>query len=157
MEVKFGEGKTEYGTGISITLDSNEVANAITKYIESKGYTINGARTVKVRAQNNQGEAEIYVIADYDMVQNLNLHNSGSINQVSGQLPVVLAGLGVARWVVMDKNQGNSVMGNGAFNNLAGRDSAAIYCPFKEVGYFNNLTLAAQVNNFKYLFLEVSH
>jgi len=61
MEVKFGEGKTEYGTGISITLNSNDVANAIIKYVESKGYKINGARTVKVRAHNNSGEAEIYV------------------------------------------------------------------------------------------------
>lgn len=48
MEVKFGEGKTEYGPGVSITLEGWEVATAIDAYLVAHGIHISGARTISV-------------------------------------------------------------------------------------------------------------
>jgi len=48
MNIKFGEGKTEYGPGVSITLDGEEVATAIMAYLVAHGVHINGARTIRV-------------------------------------------------------------------------------------------------------------
>ena len=46
----------------------------------------------------------------------------------------------------MDKEQGDSIMFNGAFHDLTRRYNAAIYRSFKEVNSVNNLVLAVQIN-----------
>ena len=48
MKIKFGKGLTEYGPGVEIKLDSEEVAIAIEAYILAHGAYISGSRTIKV-------------------------------------------------------------------------------------------------------------
>ena len=48
MEVKFGDGKTEYGPGIEINLTGDEVALAIESYLFSHGVYVGGSRTISV-------------------------------------------------------------------------------------------------------------
>lgn len=51
MEVKHGNGRTEYGPGVEINLTGSEVATAITAYLVSHGVYVNGARTVTVNGE----------------------------------------------------------------------------------------------------------
>ena len=51
MEVKFGEGKTEYGPGVSIDLTGDEVATAIDSYLVAHGIHVSGARTITVSGE----------------------------------------------------------------------------------------------------------
>ena len=48
MEIKLGEGKTEFGPGVSIDLTGDEVALAIDAYLVSHGVHVDGARTIRV-------------------------------------------------------------------------------------------------------------
>jgi hypothetical protein len=48
MNVKYGNGKTEYGPGVQIDLDENEIAIAIDAYLVAHNIRIIGARTIKV-------------------------------------------------------------------------------------------------------------
>ena len=48
IEVKYGNGMTEYGPGVEINLTGNDVAIAIDEYLESRGIIVNGPRTIKV-------------------------------------------------------------------------------------------------------------
>jgi hypothetical protein len=48
VEVKFGLGPTEYGPGVSIKLNGDEVATAIDAYLVSHGIYIRGPRTITV-------------------------------------------------------------------------------------------------------------
>lgn len=48
MRVELGNGKTEYGPGVSIQLTSDEVATAIDAYLVSHGIYVSGPRTVTV-------------------------------------------------------------------------------------------------------------
>lgn len=48
MEVKHGDGKTEYGPGVSIELTGDEVATAIDAYLVSHGVYVGGPRTIRV-------------------------------------------------------------------------------------------------------------
>jgi hypothetical protein len=60
MEVKYGDGKTEYGPGVSIELTGDEVAIAISAYLVSHGVHISGPRTVTVNGDLCEA-AEVYV------------------------------------------------------------------------------------------------
>ena len=48
MEIKFGAGKTKYGTGVQINLTGEEVATAIMTYLVAHGVHIQGSRTITV-------------------------------------------------------------------------------------------------------------
>lgn len=48
MEIKFGEGQTEYGPGVSIELTGDEVATAVFAWLTAHNVYISGARTVTV-------------------------------------------------------------------------------------------------------------
>ena len=48
MQIKKGKGTTEYGPGIEIRLNGDEVASAIDLYLYSKGVFVNGARTITI-------------------------------------------------------------------------------------------------------------
>lgn len=48
MRVKYGKGRTEYGPGVDIFLDGDEVATAIDAYLVAHGIHVSGARTVTV-------------------------------------------------------------------------------------------------------------
>ena len=48
MQVRLGEGKTEYGPGVSIDLSGDEVATAISAYLVAHGIYVDGARTITV-------------------------------------------------------------------------------------------------------------
>jgi hypothetical protein len=46
ITVAIGEGKSEYGPGVRITMDGNAVARAIDHWLHAKGIYITGARTI---------------------------------------------------------------------------------------------------------------
>ncbi len=48
MEVRYGEGETEYGPGVSIELTGDEVATAIYAYLVAHGVHVDGPRTVRI-------------------------------------------------------------------------------------------------------------
>lgn len=48
MEVKYGEGTTEFGPGVSIELTGDEVAVAIDAYLVAHGVHVSGPRTITV-------------------------------------------------------------------------------------------------------------
>lgn len=51
MEVRFGEGKTEYGPGVAIEMTGDEIALAIFAWLVAHGVHIEGARTVTVNGE----------------------------------------------------------------------------------------------------------
>jgi len=51
MNVKYGEGKTEYGPGVSIDLSGDEVALAIGAYLVAHGIHVHGSRTITVNGE----------------------------------------------------------------------------------------------------------
>lgn len=50
-EIKRGEGKTQYGPGVSIELTGEEVATAIAAYLVAHDINISGARTITVNGE----------------------------------------------------------------------------------------------------------
>ncbi len=60
MEVKQGEGRTEFGGGVSITLSGDEVATAIDAYLVAHGIPVSGPRTISVNGELCQ-EGHVYV------------------------------------------------------------------------------------------------
>jgi hypothetical protein len=60
MEIKFGEGKTEYGPGAAIEMTGDEVAVAIMTWLMAHDVHILGARTVTVNGQLCE-TARVYV------------------------------------------------------------------------------------------------
>lgn len=60
MNVQLGKGMTEYGPGVEITLNGDELALAITAYLSDNGIMIRGPRTVTVNGQHC-AEAMVYV------------------------------------------------------------------------------------------------
>ncbi len=51
MEIKYGNGKTEYGPGVSIALTGDEVATAIGAYLVAHNVYVSGPRTVTVNGE----------------------------------------------------------------------------------------------------------
>ena len=60
MEIDYGDGKTEYGTGIDIDLSGEELAIAIEAYLVAHDCHISGPRTIRVNGELCE-EAHIYV------------------------------------------------------------------------------------------------
>jgi hypothetical protein len=60
MEVKFGNGATEFGPGVSIELTGDEVATAIDAWLVAHGVHVRGPRTVRVNGELCEA-GEIYV------------------------------------------------------------------------------------------------
>lgn len=48
MIIEHGKSKTKYGPGVDIRLSSEDIAKAILEYVERKGVTITGPRTVLI-------------------------------------------------------------------------------------------------------------
>lgn len=51
MEIKYGNGSTEYGPGLSIELTGDEVATAIAAYLTAHNVIVDGPRTVTVNGE----------------------------------------------------------------------------------------------------------
>lgn len=60
MKVTYGEGKTQYGPGVSIELTGNEVATAIDAYLVAHGIHVSGPRTITVNGELCS-EGHVYV------------------------------------------------------------------------------------------------
>lgn len=60
MEVKYGEGQTEWGPGVSIELTGDEVAIAISAWLVAHGVHVRGPRTVTVNGALCR-EGHVYV------------------------------------------------------------------------------------------------
>ena len=48
MEVKYGEGTSEFGPGVAIEMSGDEVASAVDAYLVAHGIHVSGPRTVTV-------------------------------------------------------------------------------------------------------------
>lgn len=48
MEVRLGDGKTKYGTGVQIDLSGSELQIAIDAYLVAHNVHVSGARTIRV-------------------------------------------------------------------------------------------------------------
>lgn len=48
MEIKYGNGKTQEGPGVSIELTGNEIAIAIDAWLVAQGVTVRGPRTIRL-------------------------------------------------------------------------------------------------------------
>lgn len=51
MRVKYGNGPTEYGSGVDIELTGDEVATAIFAFLVAHGVHVDGPRTVTVNGE----------------------------------------------------------------------------------------------------------
>lgn len=60
MNIKFGNGQTEFGPGVEINLTGDEIAQAVSDYVKSKGVDVNGPRTIKVNGDLCK-EGSVYV------------------------------------------------------------------------------------------------
>lgn len=60
MEINYGKGTSEFGTGVQIDLTGDEVAIAIDTYLVAHGVHVNGARTITVNGELIE-DGEIYV------------------------------------------------------------------------------------------------
>lgn len=60
MKVKYGKGKTKYGTGVDIKLTGNEVAMAIYTYLTAHNIHVRGPATIRVNGELCK-KGEIYV------------------------------------------------------------------------------------------------
>ena len=69
MKIKFGKGKTEYGTGVEINLTGNEVATAIDAYLTAHDINVFGARTITVNGKLCKS-GQIYVDPSGEVVAN---------------------------------------------------------------------------------------
>lgn len=60
MEVRHGDGTTEFGPGVTIELSGDEIAIAVDAYLVAHGVSVSGPRTVRVNGtQINDGH--VYV------------------------------------------------------------------------------------------------
>lgn len=60
MNIKYGDGTTEFGPGVTIELTGDEVAVAIDAWLVAHGVHVSGPRTITVNGQLCE-EGEIYV------------------------------------------------------------------------------------------------
>lgn len=60
MLVRKGNGKTEYGSGVTIELTGNEVATAIDAYLVAHNIYVSGPRTIRVNSELCQ-DGQVYV------------------------------------------------------------------------------------------------
>ncbi len=51
MTITYGKGTTQYGPGVSIQLDGNEIATAIDAYLVAHGVHVSGPRTIRVNGE----------------------------------------------------------------------------------------------------------
>ena len=51
MNVRYGNGKTQYGPGVLIDLTGDEVATAISAWLVAHGVHLNGPRTITVNGE----------------------------------------------------------------------------------------------------------
>jgi len=60
MKIKYGQGTTQYGPGVSIELSGDEVAIAIDAYLTAHNVVVRGPRTITVNGELCE-EGEVYV------------------------------------------------------------------------------------------------
>jgi hypothetical protein len=60
MDVRFGNGPTKYGPGVSVSLSGYELAVAIDAYLVSHGIVVRGPRTITVNGELCEA-GEVYV------------------------------------------------------------------------------------------------
>lgn len=60
MNVKYGNGRTKYGPGVSIELTGDEIATAIDAWLVTHGIHVSGPRTITVNGQLCE-EGHVYI------------------------------------------------------------------------------------------------
>ncbi len=51
MEIKKGNGKTQFGAGVDINLTGEEIATAVFSWLVGHGVNIDGPRTIRVNGE----------------------------------------------------------------------------------------------------------
>lgn len=51
MNIKHGNGRSEYGPGVDIELTGSEVATAVDAYLVARGVHVSGPRTITVNGE----------------------------------------------------------------------------------------------------------
>lgn len=60
MDIKYGNGSSQYGPGVSVEMTGDELAMAVDAWLESQGLLIAGPRTVRVNGARCES-AHVYV------------------------------------------------------------------------------------------------
>ena len=60
MDIRYGQGKSGYGTGVSIELTGDEVARAIDAYLVAHGVHVQGPRTIRMNGERCL-DGQVYV------------------------------------------------------------------------------------------------
>ncbi len=80
MKIKFGPGKSEFGPGVLITLNGDEVVMAIDHWLHAQGFYVNGPRTVRVGGVLGQ-KGSVYVDPSGHVMYDGQRHNgNGTID-----------------------------------------------------------------------------
>ncbi len=80
MDIRHGDGKTEYGPGVLIELDGNELAVAIDAYLVAHRIHVNGPRTTTVNGALC-AHASVYVDpSGFAMVDGTRFNGRGTID-----------------------------------------------------------------------------
>lgn len=69
MNISFGKGKTEFGTGIQIDLKGEEVVMAIYAYLMAHNVVVDGAATLRVNGKRIES-GEVYVDPSGRVIEN---------------------------------------------------------------------------------------
>jgi hypothetical protein len=102
LKVVFGAGTTEYGPGVDIELDGNDVARAIFAYLTAHDIHIEGARTVTVNGELCK-RGEVYVDPSGKVIANgKEFSGRGKANQDGGDREI--KGRHEARWAEIMRN-----------------------------------------------------
>jgi hypothetical protein len=61
MKIKYGNGKTKYGPGVSIKLSGDELAEAVDLYLYAKNVYVLGPRTIRYKEKLLEDDCHVYV------------------------------------------------------------------------------------------------
>ena len=69
MNIRYGDGKTEYGPGVSIELTGDEVALAISAWLVAQDVHVDGPRTITVNGDLCD-DGRVYVDPEGSVIAN---------------------------------------------------------------------------------------
>jgi len=103
------------------------------------------------------GKTKMAVVADDEMVQHFERHNARCEYQLARDSLIVLAGSGITRGMVMDKNKLGGVVPDGRFHHLSCENSTSVHRAMGQVLSFKQFILAVEKKDLEYLFLQATH
>lgn len=101
------------------------------------------------------GEAVVTVVADDDVIEDLDLDAPRGEDEVAGDVPVAERGLGIARGVVMGEDERRGLVAQGVPDHLPGIDGARVHRALEERPLLEDLVLGVEEDDLELLALEV--